>query len=188
MRTTRLLPTFVVALLLAACAGFGGPNTVTLSEGDLQRLVERHFPVERRYLDVLDVTIGAPRMRLLPERNRLATVLEVGTRDRLFGGSWHGRLALDSALRYEPQDQTVRLLQVRVDDFTVDNAGPGVPREARTQAERLGGLLAERVLEDMVVYRLPPERAERLQRMGLAPGAVTVTARGVEITMAKAAN
>lgn len=170
----------IAVTTLAACAMLQPPNRVTLSQSDLQRLLERHFPLDRRLLEVLDVTITAPKLRLNPESNRLATELDVATRDRLFGGRWQGRLALDSALRYEPSDQTIRLAQVRVQDFSIDNAGASV----RTQAERLGALLAERVLEDFTVYRVPPERAAQLLRAGVTPGTVTVTSRGVEITLA----
>ena len=63
--------------------------------------------------------------------------------------------------------------------FSLDGgATPG------SQAERLGAVLAERVLEDFTVYRVPAERAAQLLRAGVAPGAVTVTPRGVEVTLA----
>ncbi len=172
----------VLMLALAGCVGYGGPRTITLSAADLQRLVDRQFPLERRFLEVLDVSVSAPRMRLLPERRRLGTELDVAVRDKLFGGRWQGHLALDSALRYEPRDQSLRLQQVRVDAFNLDNGGGPLP----AQAERVAALLAERVLDDMVVYRLPPERLADLQRHGLVPSAVEVTARGLEVTLSAA--
>ena len=184
----RWLASLVITSAAIASASFTGcavlqsQNSVTLSESDLQRLLERSFPLDRRLLDILDVTVTSPKVRLLPESNRLGTELEVGTRDRLFGGRWRGRLALDSALRYEPSDQSIRLAQVRVRSFSLDGGvTPG------SQAERLGAVLAERVLEDFTVYRVPAERAAQLLRAGVAPGAVTVTQRGVEITLAPSA-
>jgi hypothetical protein len=181
MRIPRFLPPLAAALLAVSCAGLGLPATITLGEADLQKLIERHFPLERRFLDVLEVTVSTPWLRLLPEDNRLATTLEVSARDRLFGGNWHGRLALESSLRFDSGDQTLRLRQVRVDEFALDNAGAAV----RPQAERLGALVAERVLEDLAVYRIPAERLAQMQRLGLAVQAVMVTARGVELTLAK---
>jgi hypothetical protein len=53
--------------------------------------------------------------------------------------------------------------------------------------ERLGAALAERALEDLAVYTLPAERAEALRAFGVAPGGVTVTERGVEVTFTAAA-
>ena len=90
-------------------------------------------------------------------------------------------MALDSALRYEPSDRSVRLVQVRVNDFSLDG-GPSAAAGRRSQADRLGAVLAERVLEDFAIYRLTPERAAQLTGRGLTPGAITVTSRGVEIT------
>jgi hypothetical protein len=181
MRIPRFLPPLTAALLAVACAGLGWPTTITISEADLQKLVERHFPLERRFLEVLEVTVSTPGLRLLPESNRLGTTLEVSARDRLLGGRWHGRLGLESSLRFDSGDQTLRLWQVRVDEFALDNAGAAV----RPEAERLGALVAERVLENLVVYRIPAERLAQMQRLGLAAQTVAVTARGVELTLAK---
>jgi len=165
-------------LLLGGCAALGGPS-LTLGPRELEELLERRFPLERRVLEVVDLTVSKPRLQLLPERNRLSTAFEVSTRDRLFGSSWRGQLALDAALRWEPGDSTLRLQEVRVSQFRFDGAESSGRRD---QAERIAALLAERVLEDFVVYRPSAEKLERLQRHGVAPGAVVVTSRGVEVT------
>jgi hypothetical protein len=172
------LPAALSAVVLAGCAAVMGPPVVTLTQSDLDRLVQRHFPAERRLLEVFEVNMSTPRVRLLPERNRLAAMLEIQVRDRLLGGQWQGRLDVDAVLRWEPSDQTVRMTQVRVQDLAFASAAEPV----RNAGTRLGALLAERVLEDMSLYRLPPDKAEELKRRGLAPAAVTVTSRGVEIT------
>lgn len=169
---------------LVACAGLGGPPTVTLNERELDALARRAFPVEKRLLEVFDTTVAPPRLRLLPERNRLAAQLDIGLRDRMFGGQWKGQLDFDAALRWDHTDQTVRLAQVRVQDFRLVSSG-ALPR---TAGEKLAAALAERVLEDFTLYRLPAERAQDLQRLGVTPGAVTVTSRGVEITFAPVAS
>ena len=176
-----------VALVLVACAGLGGPPTVTLSASELEQMVERSFPIDRRLLDLLDVSVRLPKVSLLPERNRVAMVLGVRARDRVFANSWQGQLSFDAALRWDAGDQSVHLTQVRVQDLALDNPGAAT----RTAAERMGGALAERVLEDMSLYKLTPERLAQLQTnaglAGLAPSAVTVTSRGVEITFAPTA-
>lgn len=171
---------FVAVLLLplAGCAGFGGPASVRLSEGELDALLQRRLPLERRVGEVFDVTVPAARLRLLPEINRLSLALDLLARERLLGASWQGQLVLDAALRWEMQDHSVRLLQVRVLDFRLQGGGA-----ARGTVERLGALVAERMLEDLAVYRLPPERAAELQRRGLAPGRLAVTPRGLEINL-----
>lgn len=183
-------------VLLSGCAGLGGPTVITLGEAELVGLVNRAFPLQRRLLEVLDVQLSAPHLHLLPERNRLAVDLTLTTQERLLGGSGRGRLGFDSALRWEPADATVRLNQVRVQQLGFDSGGaPALDAVAASPsasgpasgAQRLGRTLAERLLEDLVIYRLSPERQASLRQLGLQPGAVTVTARGVEITLSRSA-
>lgn len=168
----------------SGCAGLlGPPDRITLGPDELARRLDRQFPQDRRVLDVLDVTLRSPQVRLKPEQNRLAADLEIGVRERLLGGRWNGTLAFDSALRWEARDLTLRLDQPRVSDLRLVSAGG----DARTPAERLGAALVERVLEGLVLYTLPAERAESLRAAGVMPSSVAVTARGVEITLSPVA-
>ena len=70
-RRRLLLP--LAAALLASCAGLGGPKVITLDEAELARLVARHFPLERRAFELIELRVEAPQMALLPQSNRLAT-------------------------------------------------------------------------------------------------------------------
>jgi Protein of unknown function (DUF1439) len=170
-------------MFLLACAAGGATSaqstSITVAEADLQRLVERQFPLSQRYGEALDVTYSNPVLRVLGERGRLAATVDVAARDRLFGNRWRGRLALDALPRYEAADHSVRLRQVHVQRFEVDE--PLAP--LREQIERLGPGLAESLLEDVVVYTVPDEQLATLALLGLEPGDVTVTPRGVEIRL-----
>lgn len=160
----------------------GGPRNVTLTHADLQRLVERQFPHQRRLLELVDVTVARPTLRLLPGRNRVGTELDLSATERLSGRTVRGSLALDYALRYEPSDASVRMSQVQVQDARLDlGSGPLSPSGAR-----VGALLAERMLDDFVLYRADARLFELLQRAGVASADVAVTARGVEIRFADA--
>jgi hypothetical protein len=162
----------------AGCAGLGGPPTVRLSAQEIEALLARRFPLERRLLEVFDLTLATPRIRLLPERNRIAASLDLDARERVLGSQWAGRLDFDAALRWEAQDRSIRLTQARVQDFTLDRRAGAV----RSGAERLGGALVERVIDELPVYTLDAERAQRLRAAGYVPAGVEVTARGVEVT------
>lgn len=162
--------------LLPACASLG-PRQLTLSQADLQSLIERQFPRERRVLEVVDLSLARPQVRLVPERNRITTELELSAVERLSGRTLRGSLALDHGLRYEPNDATVRLSQVRVNDLRLDVGG--TPLSA--QAARLASALGERALDDVVVYRVSEGRREALRRAGLERADFVVTARGIEL-------
>lgn len=181
---------------LAGCASLLGPQVITLGQADLDRLLARKFPMTRRLLELLEVTLTAPRIQLLPERNRIAVVLDLASQERLSGLAGRARLGFDSALRYEPRDATLRLTQVRVQQLSLDGSSPTLPGASTAAGPsalvapgllaRLGQSLAATALDEMVLYSVPAERLADLRRLGLVPGAVTVTVRGVEITLAKA--
>jgi hypothetical protein len=175
-RLLLLLVVMLTAGVVVGCAGLG--DRIVLSERELQGLLDKRFPQDRRAMEVFDVRISAPRVTLLPERNRLASTLDIAARDRLLGTRWGGELRFDSELRWDAAAQAVQLVQVRVQDLAVQgNVGTD-----RNPAERLGAALAERMLEGMAIYTLSPERAAELQKRGVAPAAVNVTSRGVEVT------
>ena len=181
-RAALIVITAAASVGLSGCADLAAPRSITLDEAALQTFIAKRFPFDRRMLEVLDVKVDTPRVRLLPESNRIATDFSLAATDRLFGRSAAGQLALESALRYDETERAVRLAQVRVTRLQLD----GAPANVQTTVGRFGAILAEQVLEGLPVYRFKPEDLERAQRRGLQPGAVTVTPRGVEITLVPA--
>ena len=182
---------------LAGCATPGMPTVITLGQTELDLLLERSFPMTRRMLELLDVTLSRPKLQLVADRNRIAVVLAVQTQERLSARQARLALSFDSALRYEARDATLRLSNVRVQSSAL--AGGPTPDPTRAAAAsqppgevapgrlaRLGNALAEQALENLTLYTVPAERLATLRSLGLQPGAVTVTARGVEITLARA--
>lgn len=182
MRSMRWLATGLFALWLAALAGCAqvlGPQSLHYSVDELNQMLARRFPFDRRMLEVLDVRVSQPALTMVPERNHLATEFHVEASDRLFAQRYSGRLALESGLRYEASDHTLRLTDVRVLSFALgDPASPPKP-----QMQRLGAALAEVALEDMVLHRLDDEQLARFARFGYRPAAAQVSLRGVDVTL-----
>ena len=164
---------------VAGCAALFGPRDVEVSQAQLQQAIERRFPIERRYLELLDVTVAAPRVSLRPETNRLATKFEVLVSDRVFHGQHRGTIGLNYGLRFEPGDNSVRLTNVRIDRFEID----GAPALLRQQLDRLGTQLAEQTLNERAVYTLRPKDVEAVQGRGYRPGDIRVTSSGLVITL-----
>lgn len=179
-RIASLLLVAAIGLFLSACASVMGPRTMTFSEADITRLLESHPPFQKRLLEVLDVRVNRPSVRLLPESNRLSTDLDVSTTERISGKTYSGRMAVDYALRYDEAAQAIRLTQVRVNRLQIDN----LPSPEKNGLNRLGALIAEQLLNDAVLYRFKPNDLKNAEGHGYKPGAVTVTSRGVEVTLA----
>lgn len=173
---SRRVAFYVAVALLAACANLD-PRHVTLSQAEVQTLVARQFPRQQRLMELLDVSLANPLVRLAPERNRMATTMDLQASERLSGRALRGSLALDHGLRFEPSDATVRLANVKVEEMKLELAGTPLSG----QATRLGALLAERVLDDFVIYRVSDERRQAMARLGVNNADVAVTSRGIEL-------
>lgn len=169
----------VTACLLTACNGLGGPRQIVLTPADLLRAMAPRFPVERRLLGVLEVRADLPRLRLIPETQRLGAEFDVTIDDRLSRQTYRGVIGLESALRYERSDQSVRLDRLRVQRLQFD----GLPAAAQPLIQTAGSALAEQMLADMTVYRFPAEKVRAAERYGYAPNAISVGAAGVTVEL-----
>jgi hypothetical protein len=171
------------ALAVVGCAQIAKENlrTVSLSQGELQGLLDRQFPQTKRVYEVFDVRMSQPKVRLVPGEGaapgRLGTDLSLEASERITGRRANGALSLDYGLRYEPSDGTVRLTQVRVNDAKLD-VGSQV---LSGQTARLGSLLAERLLDDFEVYRFSSDRLNALKKVGFNSANIDVTSNGVEM-------
>jgi hypothetical protein len=172
--------------VLAGCKGAGPllPSTVRITQEELTRSIGERFPIDRRLLEIVNITIANPRLLLRPAENRLASEFEVTALDSFFAQrALKGSLRLNYALRYETSDGSVRLSQVRVEQFLFD----GVPEVLRRRLDRVGSVLGEQMLEDMVVHRVNPQRLQQARDFGLQPGQPRVVDGGVEIPLERIA-
>lgn len=168
----------VAALGLAACANLTGPRTLTVSPGQIEQALTRQLPLERAYGDLVDVRVRHPVVRLLPDENRIAAAFDIRVTPRLLGRSYDGHLALDSALRFEPQDGTLRLSNPRIRQLDVAGWAGG----DAAVLQRLGSFVIEELLHDAPVYRLAPGD---LTYAGVRylPGDLRVTPAGLAVTL-----
>lgn len=161
--------------VLAGCASV--PRTVEISQEQLQAALARRFPVNDRFLQLLDVQADAPRLQMLPESNRLRVDIALSASDRIIRRAMRGGLALSFAPRYEPADASIRMGDVRVERLEL----AGLPDGLQSQVQRLGPLLAERVLEGAALHTFKPEDVAKAQ--GWTPSDLRVTPAGLRMTL-----
>ena len=172
------------AFLLIALTGCGvmqsGPRQIDITEAQLLSRIASQFPVKQRQLALFDVTLDQPRLRLLPEENRVATEMTYAVGVALTGvAPVKGQLELSYGLRYEPSDSTVRLHQVRVERLGVD----GLSAAQAAQVKKIGGLMAEDLLKEAVVHRVKPEDLQSLSGRGYKPGVLKVVPGGLRLQL-----
>jgi hypothetical protein len=174
-RVLLVLPSLLVGV--SACAT--SPRTLTFSQADLTRWAQSRFPMDRKMLEVLDLTLSNPQFNLRPESNRLAAALDLSGKDRLFGRNFTGQLAFDGGLLFDANEQAVRLVDVKVSELKLE----GLPPTVQSAARGLGPLLVQQVFERQPLYRFKPEDLQRAAAAGLKPGSLQITGRGIELSL-----
>jgi hypothetical protein len=173
------------ALLAVACAGPGVPRRIVLGQAELQAQLDKRFPMQRGLLDTFELNLHDPRLRIDGAAGRLATELALQASEKRSGRSLQGRLAVDYGLRWEVADGSIRLVQPRVDSLQLAPESGLSPRRAEL-LQRMGAALVERLLDDLVLYRVPEPRLRAWRTAGFQPSGLRVTPDGVEITIERA--
>jgi hypothetical protein len=183
MRGVRALMKTRLALLwlvcvLAACA-VTGPRSTIISTEKIQSLLAQRFPYTGRLGPLFEMQAQTPQVHMLPERNRMGTVLQIQVSERLGRNTYNGTLDVDYGLRYEPSDQTIRLVDLHVNslDFV------GVPERYQSLVQGLAPQLAERLLNDASLYQVSAKDMAKVQSLGYEPGSLEVMAQGLRITL-----
>jgi hypothetical protein len=174
-----VLGSVVLLLSLGACAGPSGGATprYRISTAQLEQALARRFPLRHSLRGLLRLDLEPPRLRLMPEANRLGAAFTLVAGGPALRRELQGVFDFDFGLRYEPLDQTIRAVQPRVNLLELG----GLPRELADTLVAYGPVLAEHALHDMVLHRVPARDLALADTMGLQPGAITVEPGGLVI-------
>lgn len=168
---------------LSACAaGTSAANvlrTMTLSQGQLNDLVAKRFPYTRNFSGLADLSLQSPRLRLLPQTNRLGTAVDVVLAEKLTGSRYTGGLDLDYGLRFDDKEGAIRMADLKVNRVDVDQ----VPPAQRQLLSQYGPRAAETLLSNMVLYRIPEEYLGMARNLGWAVNALRVLPEGLRIEL-----
>ena len=176
----RSLLTLSTWLALGATASTGawatGPS-YRISAEQLHEALAQRFPLRYQVRGLFDLNVQAPRLRLLPQLNRIASEMAVEAAGPALRRSYSGEFDLDFALRYEPSDQSIRAHGLQVHSLRL----PGLPAQAAAIVEGYGSALAQQAFLEVVLHRLRPRDLALADAMGLQPCAITVTPQGLVI-------
>ena len=163
--------------LYASLPGARAQPSYKVTAAQLQEAVAARFPRRYPVQGLLDLDAQAPRLRFLPEQNRLGAEMAMQVAGPALRRSYSGTFDLDFALRYEASDLTIRASQLRVNALRFDGLPPGPSELLATY----GPALAQQTLQDAVLHQLKPQDLALPDGMGLEPGSITVTAQGLVI-------
>ena len=156
-----------------------GARSYTLPLAQLEKLIGAKFPQRRQISGLMEITLLRPRLRLLPEANRMGTMIDLLVSEQLLGRRYEGTMDLDYGIRFDAADGAVRMVDVRVSkvDF------PAMPEQLRPIFARAAPRLAEQSLNEMVLHKIEPAQLAMVNGLGYRVGEVRVTREGLKINL-----
>jgi hypothetical protein len=165
---------------LAGCVALSpGPRSYTINQAQLLELIAKRFPFNERVAELLDLQALAPRIKLLPDTNRIATEMDLNLSERLLRSAVHGSLSMDYGLRFEPSDNTIRLTGVKVHHLQLT----GLPERYGPLVNGLAPFLAERLLNDFSLHQISAKDLDVVNGWGYAPGGFQITPQGLVVSL-----
>lgn len=180
MRRRLVFPIAACGLLVAAglaTVPVQAQPSYTVSAAQLQQAVAQRFPMNYPLGGLVDLSLQAPVLRLMPEVNRLGATMAVDAGGLALGQRYPGSFDVDFALRYEASDKSIRAHQLHFNSLRL----AGLPPGPSALIEAYGNSLAQQALLEVVVHRLRPQDLALADTMGLEPGTLTVTDKGLVI-------
>lgn len=180
----RRLLTSLLALPWLGAAGCASaqlrPVEQLVSSTTLMAQLSKRFPYTQKVAgDLVTLDLRNPKLRMLPDVNRIGTVVALKLSSPLLGAAIPGTLSVDWRPRYEAADKTVRMADVLVRSVQLD----GVPPEYAKWLDRNAPRLVSNLLGDQVIYTLTDRDTAALAAFGWQLGAFQVVPQGLKVRL-----
>lgn len=148
-----------------------------ISAAELHKALSARFPVRLGLGGLLELQVSAPRLLLLPERNKLGASLVAQAAGARLQPIPPGELDLIFALRYEAADRTLRAHRPEVLEMRL----PGLAPDAFQLLQGLLPAMAREVVGEVVLHSFSPRELALADTMGFEPDQVTVVDDGLVV-------
>jgi hypothetical protein len=156
----------LTTLLLPGCASVGTLSAwmrgeVILTEGDLQRRLERRFPRDFKLMDdSVTLTLSQPQATLPRDPDQLVLVFDMQLKSAALRVQPRGQFALASTLRYDPATYSLYLHEPSLVTLNL-------PLTSQLQGERLkaaGNELLAEYARSQPIYQLTERQKQQIPR------------------------
>lgn len=181
MDRRRLLT--ALACSAAACVAAQQPQPrprQKISAARLYEAIAARFPVRLGLGRLFELQVSAPRLNLLPARNRLGLTLVAQASGVQMPDLPAGELDVFFALRYERSDRSVRAHRAEIEALRL----PGAPPETSRSLRELLPALTRDSLGEVVLHRFTDAELALPDTMGFEPGTFTVLEDGLLVEFA----
>jgi hypothetical protein len=172
----RLLITALACGLAAAVLAQPRPRH-KISAAQLHEAMGRRFPVRTSLAGLLDLEVSAPRLLLLPGRQKVGATLVLEAGGRRVQPPRTGEMDVAFALRYEASDRTLRAHQLEI----LDVRWPGLPSDTAQALQALLPALAREAVGEFILHQFSPRELGLADTMGFEPETIVVVDDGLVV-------
>lgn len=165
----------ICGLVLVGCQSLGTDKTFRVSQGQLQKLVNRNWTTTAEKLARYNVTIASPTIDMQPNEQRIGAVFDAYVDLGLL--KVEGVMHISGQPAYSEEKGAVMLNDMRVDRFETKNLPDGL---VKSQAQKM---LTKNFGIDLPIYEVAPEKLSFAGKKWI-PQTINVERDGLEITLA----
>lgn len=177
LNAARFIVSCAMVVTLLGCASVAAQPRFTVTAEQLQQAVATRFPLRYPVAGLLDLALQPPALKLLPAQNRINATMAVEASGQALHRKQAGTLEVEFALRFDVSDRTLRATALRFKRLSF----PGLRPEASEMLNLYGEALSEQALLEVALHQLKPQDMAMADALGMQPGSITVTDKGLVI-------
>jgi hypothetical protein len=174
-----LFTTLASVLITGVCQVFPFvPDHYTFTEHEAQNAVERKFPYQRNFGQLLSADLTHPVLMLHPETNSVTIALNANFQSPLLRHPASGSFAVNSQLEYDPARYAVVLRDPKLERIDLGD----LSGEDAQQLNAAASVLATQLLNHYPIYTLKPEQLS-FAGVTYQPGEIRVQKHGIRVAI-----
>lgn len=169
----------VLGLSLVGCQALNSKHSFNVSQGQLQKLVDKNWTTMAAKLHESNVTMAAPTLRLLPDSQRIAADFDAFVETGILGVKLDGHMSVSGVPGYDAAQGAVVLRDMKVDKFDVIDLPDMLDGLVKNQAQKIVG---KKFGTDVPIYKVEPEKLKFAGKTWM-PEKVDVASDHIEVTL-----
>jgi hypothetical protein len=150
----RFAITVAAIVTLAACSQIPIlSGEVKLSAAELNEKVAKRFPIEKNIAGLLEVTLTAPKVRLVEAGSRINADIDVSVRLPLSTKTIQGKLGFSGRPDYVPASKSIFLRDAKIESVLMDN----MPDALSAGVAKAASAVARELFEDKPLHTFKAE-------------------------------
>ena len=173
----KKLLAILVLLVTTGCAMMGD-RTVSVSETQIQDMLNEKLAIPISLLKVFDVNLSNSLVTFDQTTGRMHTTMDTNLSSALFNDSMSGKLGISGKLRFDAATNSIVLDEPKIEQFKMDGASGKYNDLLNALAKTVGG----EMLNGMTLYKVKPEDLT-VGNTKYSPKEMVVTDKGLQLTL-----